>query len=161
MLTAASGPFLEDISTNPHEIAQVLAGLDSWASSWSQALSSTGPFLKLTATIPVVNTADLALALLGGPGETAALTGGLGPGLVNPPTYGSAARPPAVASTAIPTQATGQHTAVATLEPVLPEPAQQDAVSHVVTGVAGAAPTSPAVATLLLSPVLEGLVGGR
>ena len=42
--------------------------------------------------------------------------------------------------------------------PVVAEPAQTRAISQIVAAVSGSAPSSPAVSTLLLSPVLEGLV---
>ena len=104
----------------------------------------------------VANPADLGLAVLGGPEAAAYLSAGLGPGYVNPPTYTSPATCPdaddrgrrsaaSQASTAVPTRCS-------------PSRPQTQAVSQIVTAVSGSAPSSPAVSTLLLSPVLEGLV---
>lgn len=154
-IAAASGPFLQDISQNPNEIRQVLDGLAAWATSWTAAEAS-GPYLNLTATVAVANPADLGLALLGGPQAAADLAAGLGQGLVNPPTYSSASSPRL--ASAAPSSAT-RTVALERGASVLPEPRQQRAISQVVHGATGAAPSSPAVATLLLGPILEQLVG--
>jgi phospholipid/cholesterol/gamma-HCH transport system substrate-binding protein len=147
VLTADSGPFLTAISQNPQEIAQLLQGLDSWANAWIAAEAS-GPYLNLTQNEVVVNPADLGLAVLGGPEAAAYLSGGLGPGYVNPPTYTSPGTFPSGNVT----------TLTSTPVPTVIEPAETRAVSQIVTAVSGSAPSSPAVSTLLLSPVLEGLV---
>jgi phospholipid/cholesterol/gamma-HCH transport system substrate-binding protein len=136
ILAADSGPFLQAISQNPQEISQLLAGLDAWAKAWSAALAS-GPYLDITQNQAVVNPADLGLAVLGGPEAAAYLDAGLGPGTANPPTYPSAGTIPTVA------------------------PAQSGAVAQIAAALGGARPASPAVATLLLSPVLEALVTRR
>jgi hypothetical protein len=100
----------------------------------------------------VLNPADLGLALLGGPLTTQDLTGGLGAALVNPPTYTSAKTPPLTADTSLSSDTAG------TAGGEMAEPQQQDAVSKIVTAATGRAPSSPAVATLMLSPVLAHVV---
>ena len=147
VLTADSGPFLTAISQNPREIAQLLQGLDAWANAWIAAEAS-GPYLNLTQTEVVANPADLGLAVLGGPEAAAYLSGGLGPGYVNPPTYSSPGTLPSGSATML----------ASTVAPQIPGSAETKAVSQIVTAVSGAAPSSPAVSTLLLSPVLENLV---
>lgn len=154
VLSADSGPFLNAISQNPHEISQLLSGLDAWANVWIAAEKS-GPYLDLTQTEVVANPADLGLAVLGGPQAASYLSAGLGPGFVNPPTYSSAGT--FTDDTRSPTG--GSISTVATAPaPVVAEPAQTRAISQIVEAVSGSAPSSPAVSTLLLSPVLEGLV---
>jgi phospholipid/cholesterol/gamma-HCH transport system substrate-binding protein len=154
ILAADSGPFLKAISQNPEEISELLAGLDSWAKAWSAAESS-GPYLRLTQDEIVANPADLGLAVLGGPQAAAYLDDGLGPGTVNPPTYSSAG--------SIPTGPAASLDSAVSSDPAvdLPEPAQAHAVSRIFSAMSGARPASPAVSTLLLSPLLEELVAGR
>jgi phospholipid/cholesterol/gamma-HCH transport system substrate-binding protein len=155
VLSADSGPFLTAISQNPHEISQLLSGLDAWANAWIAAESS-GPYLDLAQTEVVANPADLGLAVLGGPQAAAYLSAGLGPGYVNPPTYSSAGS--IVTDDARPVTDSSSSTAGVAPSPVVAEPAQTRAISQIVTAVSGSPPASPAVSTLLLSPVLEGLV---
>ena len=155
VLTADSGPFLTAISQNPDEISQLLHGLDAWANAWTSAESS-GPYLDLTQTEVVANPADLGLAVLGGPQAAAYLSGGLGSGFVNPPTYSSAG--PVLTDTSPSVSSASTVATEASTAPVLSEPAQTQAVSQIVSAVSGSAPPSSAVSTLLLSPVLESLV---
>ncbi|MFZ0665509.1 MAG: MCE family protein [Acidimicrobiales bacterium] len=160
VLTADSAPFLQDISQNPTEIAHLLEGFNSWANAWISAESS-GPYLNLTTTVVVANPADLGLAVVGGADVNEYLSAGLGPGYVNPATYTSAGSIPAGTSLT-----SSEHATVAELDnaisnapsQVLPEPAQSNAISQIVRSITGSDPTSPTVSTLLLSPVLEGLV---
>ena len=154
ILSADSGPFLNAVSQNPREISQLLSGLDAWANAWITAESS-GPYLNLTQTEVVANPADLGLAVLGGPQAAAYLAAGLGPGYVNPPTYSST---DTIVTDSARSLAGGSISTVADPTPVVAEPAQTRAVSKIVTAVSGSAPASPAVSTLLLSPVLEALV---
>lgn len=163
ILAADSGPFLQDISQNPNEIAQLLQGLDEWAKAWSSAESS-GPYLQLTSTVAVANPADLGLAVVGGPEVARYLAGGLGAGFVNPQTYTSAGTVPsstASARTQAATAAALLRAVSATSGPVLAEPAQTAAVSRIFAAMTGHRPSSPAVATLLLSPLLANLVAHR
>jgi virulence factor Mce-like protein len=164
VLAADSGPFLKAVAQNPEEISQLLQGLDDWARAWTAAEAS-GPYLDLTENQVVANPADLGLAVLGGPQAAAYLAGGLAPGDVNPPTYTSAGAIPAATSTAATSvsAAIRPSTLMAALSsapaPVMAEPAELRAVSRIVTAMSGRPPSSRAVSTLLLSPVLEGLVG--
>ena len=155
ILAADSAPFLQDISQNPNEISQLLQGLYNWASAWTTAESS-GPYLDLTANVVVANPADLGLAVLGGPEVESYLADGLGPGYVNPATYTSAASiPPANTVSSV-----SASTLAATLSSaqVMSAPAQSAAISEIVSAMTGSKPDSTAVSTLLLSPILEGLV---
>ncbi len=152
ILAADSAPFLQDISQNPNEIAQLLEGLNAWASAWTAAESS-GPYLNLTTDVVVANPADLGLAVLGGPEVAEYLESGLGPGYVNPPTYTSAGSIPQDA-----TNSTLAETLAAAPTPVLAEPAESQAVTQIVRAMSGSGSPSAAVSTLLLSPLLTGLV---
>jgi phospholipid/cholesterol/gamma-HCH transport system substrate-binding protein len=154
VLAADSGPFLQAVSQSPTEISQLLQGLDNWAKAWTTAESS-GPYLSLTDNQVVVNPADLGLAVLGGPEASAYLAAGLGPGIVNPPTYTSAGAIPAAEAK------TDTLTSTSSLpDPVLKASAENEAVSQIVTALGGTPPRARSVATLLLSPVLEDLVSG-
>jgi phospholipid/cholesterol/gamma-HCH transport system substrate-binding protein len=157
VLTADSGPFLRAISQNPDEISQLLSGLDSWANAWIGAEAS-GPYLDLTQNEVVANPADLGLAVLGGPDAAAYLSAGLGPGYVNPPTYSSAGSLPTGGSASSTLTSSLADAGPSAPDPVVAEPAQTRAVSKIVSAMTGAAPSSPAVSTLILSPVLESLV---
>jgi phospholipid/cholesterol/gamma-HCH transport system substrate-binding protein len=171
VLAADSGPFLQDISQNPQEIAQLLSGLNTWAQSWLAAEGS-GPYLSLTANVSVINPADLGLAVLGGPSVASYLTEGLGASYVNPPTYNSADCPSfgslsgcggttTVSATTPPKAAAAELASLisAASAPVLAEPTQTQAVGQIVAAATGRPSADPAVSTLLLSPVLQGLMG--
>ncbi len=155
ILAADSGPFLKAVSQNPQEISQLLQGLDDWAKAWTAAEAS-GPYLDLTQNQVVANPADLGLAVLGGPQAAAYLDAGLGAGTVNPPTYSSAG----AISAATAADRSVLAAAVSAPTPVMAEPAQARAVSRIVRAVSGSTPSSGAVSTLLLSPLLEALVTG-
>jgi phospholipid/cholesterol/gamma-HCH transport system substrate-binding protein len=155
ILTADSAPFLQDISQNPNEISQLLQGLYDWANAWTTAESS-GPYLDLTADVVVANPADLGLAVLGGPEVESYLADGLGPGYVDPATYTSAGSITPVNTTGAVSAST--LAAAVSSAPVMGEPAQATAISEIVKAMSGSKPASAAVATLLLSPLLEGLV---
>jgi virulence factor Mce-like protein len=159
VLAADSGPFLQSISQNPNEIAQLLQGLDQWAQAWTAAESS-GPYLKLTTTVSVANPADLGLAVIGGPEIAHYIAGGLGSGFVNPFTYTNAGTISGSGSTAAAAAALARAVTSAP-NPVMPARAQIDAVSHIFSALSGHRPASPAVATLLLSPLLTSLVTQR
>jgi phospholipid/cholesterol/gamma-HCH transport system substrate-binding protein len=156
ILAADSGPFLKAVSQNPQEISQLLQGLDNWAQAWSAAEAS-GPYLDLTENQVVANPADLGLAVLGGPQAASYLSAGLGAGFVNPPTYSSSGTIPLSSRSSTPSLTAALSSAPA---PVMAEPAQARAVSQIVTAMKGSPPSSQAVSTLLLSPVLEALVTG-
>jgi ABC-type transporter Mla subunit MlaD len=156
ILAADSAPFLQDISQNPQEISQLLQGLNTWANAWITAEAS-GPYLNLTTNVVVANPADLGLAVLGGSEVANYLSAGLGPGFVNPATYSGAASIPSGTSAATEASAISQDIA-SNPTPVMDEGTQAQALSQIVTAIAGKKPVSVAISTLLLSPVLEGLV---
>jgi phospholipid/cholesterol/gamma-HCH transport system substrate-binding protein len=166
ILTADSAPFLQDISQNPKEIADLLQGFSSWAKAWIAAESS-GPYINVSTNVIVANPADLGLAVLGGADVNTYLADGLGPGYVNPPTYSSAAALSSEASASVSSATASKVSAdlasaiQSAPSQVLPEPAQTNAISQIVRSMSGQAPESPAVSTLLLSPVLEGLVNRK
>ncbi|HXW34917.1 MAG TPA: MCE family protein, partial [Acidimicrobiales bacterium] len=157
VLAADSGPFLKDISQSPKEISQLLSGLDAWARAWSAAEAS-GPYLSLTDSQFVANPADLGLAVLGGPQAAAYLSGGLGPGFVNPPTYTSSGAIVTSASSRAGRGSTFVSDLTSSTSQVMAAPAEVSAISQIVTALKGSPPSSPAVSTLLLSPILEQLV---
>jgi phospholipid/cholesterol/gamma-HCH transport system substrate-binding protein len=159
ILAADSGPFLKAVAQNPTEISQLLQGLDDWAAAWTTAESS-GPYLSLTDNQVVANPADLGLAVLGGPQAAAYLSAGLGPGVVDPPTYSSSGAIPA--SSARSASRAPALTSSVTLSPtpVLAAAPETAAVSRIVRAMTGSAPRARSVATLLLSPLLEHLVSG-
>lgn len=157
VLTADSAPFLRDLSQSPEEIAELLSGLDSFAKAFLAA-EANGPYLSATATVDVRNPADLGVAILGGSPSTLidAISSGLGTQYVNPPLY-TAADCPRFGSLSNCGAATGGATA-ALVSDVLPAGAETEAVSQIYQSVAGRPPASATVSSLLLTPVLEGLV---
>jgi virulence factor Mce-like protein len=166
VLMAASGPMLQDISANPQEIAQLLSGLDGFARAIVSA-ESNGPYLQATATVDVLNPANLALGALGGPDMLSELAAGLGSKLVDPPTYTAADCPqlgglsncggPAASATTADDTGADRPAKSGTVVPVLDPAVEDAAVSAVATAATGRAPGSAAVASLLLSPVLESI----
>ncbi len=157
-LLTASGPLLADVSQSPTEIADVLEGLNSWSKAWAAA-ERNGPYLSLTSTVSLANAPDLVLATLGANDPNALFAGGIGPGLVDPPTYAAGSCPSfSCAAGSQPEQgAPGGGGSTATTAAVnagtLAEPQQERAVALVAAGLdKGRAPASPAVATLLLGP---------
>ena len=160
LLAAASGPFLDAISANPATISQLLDGLDAFSKSVVQA-GRAGPFLSVTATVDVKNPANLAAAALGGtPAEILAnLQQGLGPALVNPPTYTSGARPtfPALARAAVPPTVAPAAAVAGRVVPSLPADQERAAVLTIASAIGGTQPGSADVASLLLSPLLANL----
>ncbi|HEV8063973.1 MAG TPA: MCE family protein, partial [Acidimicrobiales bacterium] len=155
ILAADSGPFLQDVSQSPTEISRLLAGLSAWATAWSAAEGS-GPYLKLTTNVVVANPADLGLAALGGPEAVEYLADGLGPGYVNPATYGSAGTiPGGAAAAALAKDVT------ASSAPMLDGQAESRAVAEIVSAMSDQGPGSAAASTLLLAPLLTSMVSGR
>jgi phospholipid/cholesterol/gamma-HCH transport system substrate-binding protein len=157
VLTADSVPFLQDLSQNPDEIAELLTGLDKFANAF-MAAEANGPYLSVTANINVINPADLGVAVLGGSSSTLikAISAGLGPSYVNPPLYTAADCPHFGSLSDCDGVATGGSTNLDSA--VLPAAAETEAVSQIYQSVSGRAPANSSVSSLLLSPVLEGLV---
>ena len=156
---AASGRLAEP----PREIADVLEGLNSWSKAWAAA-ERNGPYLSLTSTVSLANAPDLVLATLGANNADALFAGGIGPGLVNPPTYppGSC---PSFCAAASPNAAAGGGATAATAAVnagTLAEPQQERAAALVAAGLdKGRAPSSPTVATLLLAPLFGSIPVGN
>ncbi len=180
VLAADSGPFLQDISQNPHQISQLLSGFNTWAQAWLAAegiqpnglpVPGHGPYLNVTATVNVLNPADLALAVLGGSNLQADIADGLGSKYVSPAPYTSANCPrfgrlegcggvTTAADTTPSAMAAQLMSQLSSASAILPEPAQTNAVNQIVTASTGHPSGNPAVSTLLLSPLLEGLATG-
>jgi hypothetical protein len=112
--------------------------------------------LKLTTNVVVANPADLGLAALGGPEAVEYLADGLGPGYVNPATYGSAGTiPGGAAAAALAKDVT------ASSAPMLDGQAESRAVAEIVSAMSDQGPGSAAASTLLLAPLLTSMVSGR
>lgn len=168
LVSAASGPFLSAVASQPDNISRLLEGLDGFAKSVTAA-GRAGPFLSTTTTVSVRNAANLATAALGGaPDEVLRqLAAGLGAGKVNPATYPPPPPPPS--SPAAPTgsvvpPAAGVRTMAPPADPlpgavVPPLPADQErtAVQQITSAMSGVQPGSADVAALLLSPLLSSL----
>ncbi len=161
---ADSGPLLADVSANPKELAEILSGLDTFATSWAAA-ESHGPFLSFSGSLTVPDSSSFvqgALDAPGIPGAQALVEKGLGPTAMNPPTYtaGDCPRYGSLAGANCP----GGPAASARPgpAPVMITGAQVRAAVAVDTGLSGGRPpASPAVATLLLAPLLGGLAASR
>lgn len=158
VLTADAAPFLKDLSQNPYEIADLLAGLDKFAKAFLAAEAS-GPYLSVTATVKVLNPADLGIAILGGSSSTLikAISAGLGTQYVNPPLY-TAADCPRFGSLSNCAGASSAGATAGTDSEILPAAEETEAAGDVYQSLAGRPPANPTVSSLLLSPVLEGLV---
>ena len=158
VLTADSVPFLKDLSQSPNQIAQLLSGLDQFAKAFLAA-EANGPFLSATATVTVINPADLGVAILGGSPSTLinAISAGLGKQYVNPPLY-TAADCPHFGSLSNCGGVGTSEPAGGEVSAVLPTAAETEAVSQIYQSVAGRPPANATVSSLLLAPVLEGLV---
>jgi phospholipid/cholesterol/gamma-HCH transport system substrate-binding protein len=148
-LVADFGPLLADISQNPNEIAQILQGLDTWSKAWTAA-ESQGPFLTLSNTINVVQPADAVLAGLGDPRGVSLFAQAIGTNLVNPTPY-SSANCTLATSCSLTTHAATRMSAVSGGQ-------QQQAVAGIAAALDhGQASASPAVATLILDPLLRAM----
>ncbi len=158
VLTADAAPFLQDLSQNPYEIADLLSGLNKFANAFLAA-EADGPYLSVTATVKVTNPADLGIAILGGSASTLidAISSGLGTQYVNPALYTAADCPRFGSLSNCGGAATGGETAGLVSE-VLPAAAETEAVGQIYQSVAGRPPANATVSSLLLSPVLEGMV---
>jgi phospholipid/cholesterol/gamma-HCH transport system substrate-binding protein len=160
ILTADAAPFLQDLTQNPNQIAELLSGLDKFANA-ILAAEANGPYLSVTATVKVINPADLGIAILGGSPSTLidAISSGLGPQYVNPPLYTAADCPRFGALSNCGGVTTGGEASGLASE-VLPAAAETAAVRQIYQSVAGRPPANASVSALLLSPVLEGMVTG-
>ena len=82
-----SGPLLSDVTANPNELSLTLQGLGQWAAAWSAA-ESNGPYLSVTATLPIADISSGVNAALGYD-NPASISAALGSAF-NPATYSSA-----------------------------------------------------------------------
>ena len=82
-----SGPLLSDVTANPNELSLTLSGLSQWAAAWASA-ESQGPYLSVTANLPVADISSGINAALGY-NNPASIAAALGPQF-NPQTYSSA-----------------------------------------------------------------------
>lgn len=82
-----SGPLLGDVTSNPNELSLTLSGLSQWAAAWAAA-ESHGPYLSVTANLPVADISSGINAALGY-NNPSSLAAALGPDF-NPQTYTSA-----------------------------------------------------------------------
>jgi virulence factor Mce-like protein len=161
-LVANSAVLLEDVASNPNFVAQVLNGFDKWSKAFAEA-ESHGPYLSFAGDITIQGSTQTVGAALGVPGSDQLIEQGLGPEFFNPSTYTAADCPryqgesgpncphasPAARATGQsgPGGADGTNGVMTT--------ATQSASVKIATGLSGGkAPPSPAVATLLLQPVL-------
>jgi phospholipid/cholesterol/gamma-HCH transport system substrate-binding protein len=144
-LVSNSQALLGDIAANPKFVAQTLAGFDAWSKAFVVA-ESHGPYLSFSGALTISGSVQLVAAALALPGSDSLVEQGLGPQNFNPPTYGAAGAPAEPALNG----------------PALTTPAEQRAAVSVATALSrGTAPPSPAVATLLLQPLLRSLTGAR
>ncbi len=163
-LVANSAVLLGDIASNPNFVAQVLNGFDKWSKAFAAA-ESHGPYLSFAGALTIQGSAQTVAAALGVPGSDQLIEQGLGPEYFNPATYTAADCPTyrgesgpncsqAAAASARAAGGTGPGGAIGT-DGVMTTTATQSASVKIATGLSGGkAPPSPAVATLLLQPVL-------
>jgi virulence factor Mce-like protein len=163
-LVANSAQLLGDVASNPKFVAETLSGFDQWSKAFAAA-ESQGPYLSFAGDIVISGSVQVVAAALGLPGSGALVEQGLGPQFFNPAPYTAADCPmfqgqkgpncPAGAA------AQAKNGPAAGAMPVLITPAQQAAAVKVATGLNhGKTPPSPAVATLLLEPLLVHLAHG-
>jgi phospholipid/cholesterol/gamma-HCH transport system substrate-binding protein len=162
-LVANSAVLLGDVASNPNFVAQVLNGFDKWSKAFAAA-ESHGPYLSFAGDITIQGSAQAVAAALGVPGSDQLVEQGLGPEYFNPATYTAADCPrfqgeagpncPPATASARSTGGSGQSDASGTNAEMTTK-ATEAASVKIATGLSGGkAPPSPAVATLLLQPVL-------
>ena len=160
-LVANSAVLLGDVAANPNFVAQVLNGFDKWSKAFSAA-ESHGPYLSFAGDITIQGSAQAVAAALGVPGSDQLVEQGLGPEYFNPPTYTAADCPtyqgesgPNCPKTAASAKTAGGGGQPVGTNGVMTTTAAEAAAVKIATGLSGGkAPSSPAVATLLLQPVL-------
>ena len=152
-LVANAAALLGDIAANPNFVAETLSGFDKWSAAYAAA-ESHGPYLSFAGDITIAGSVQAVAAALGVPGSDKLVEQGLGTGNFNPPTYTAADCPsyqgqPGPNCSAAAASAAAQPSSVATT------PAAEAAAAKIASGLdGGRPPSSPAVATLLLEPVL-------
>jgi phospholipid/cholesterol/gamma-HCH transport system substrate-binding protein len=181
-----SGPLLSDVTANPNELSLTLQGLGQWAAAWAAA-ESNGPYLSVTANLPIADISAGVNAALGY-NNPSSISAALGPAF-NPATYSSANCPeypgatnpycgvggspaaipgsgstvssaayrPSATPTAAATQQQGVQTYAGPSTPYLDELRAIDAIATALNG--GQPPASPALASLVLFPLLSSMSG--
>jgi phospholipid/cholesterol/gamma-HCH transport system substrate-binding protein len=160
-LVANSAVLLGDVASNPNFVAQVLNGFDKWSKAFAAA-ESHGPYLSFAGDITIQGSAQAVAAALGVPGSDQLVEQGLGPEFFNPATYTAADCPryqdesgPNCPHAAASARVPGGSGGTSGTNGVMTTNATQAASVQIATGLSGGkAPPSPAVATLLLQPVL-------
>lgn len=171
-----SGPLLADVTANPHELSQTLSGLTQFALAVASA-ESHGPYLSVTAKLPVANISAGVNAALGY-NNPASVDAALG-STVNPPTYtasdcpqypgesnpycGTGGSPDAQPSGTAVAAASASPTSASATEPPGNEPTggELSAVSVVAEGLfGGQQPPLPGFADLVLYPLVAAMTGG-
>jgi phospholipid/cholesterol/gamma-HCH transport system substrate-binding protein len=164
-----SGPLLSDITSNPHELSQTLSGLTQFATAVAAA-ESHGPYLSVTAKLPVANISAGVNAALGYD-NPASVDSALG-SQVNPPTYTASDCPrypgesnPYCGTGGSPdAQPAGGTVSAASQRSAPAGPptvAEASAVSLVAEGLFdGQQPPLPGFADLVIYPLLASMTGG-
>jgi phospholipid/cholesterol/gamma-HCH transport system substrate-binding protein len=150
-LVANAAALLGDVASNPNFVAETLNGFDKWSAAYAAA-ESHGPYLSFSGDITISGSVQTVAAALGIPGSDRLVEQGLGPQNFNPPTYTAADCPSYQGE---PGRNCGAGVTSAPPSSIVTTPAAQLAAAKIATGLdGGRPPSSPAVATLLLEPVL-------
>jgi phospholipid/cholesterol/gamma-HCH transport system substrate-binding protein len=163
-LVANSSVLLGDVASNPNFVAETLSGFDKWSKAYAAA-ESHGPYLSFAGDITIQGSTQAVAAALGVPGSDQLVEQGLGPENFNPPTYTAADCPmyqgesgpncPHAASASSTGNVSGPGTGSSSADAAATTTATQQASVKIATSLAhGKTPLSPAVATLLLQPLL-------
>ena len=161
---ANSAVLLGDVASNPNFVAQTLNGFDKWSKAFAAA-ESHGPYLSFAGDITIQGSVQTVAAALGVPGSDQLIEQGLGPEYFNPATYTAGGLPDVPGrvraelspggSGRAPRLAVPDRRRASGTNGVMTTTATQAASVKIATGLSGGkAPPSPAVATLLLQPVL-------
>jgi len=182
-----SGPLLSDVTANPNELSLTVQGLGQWAAAWAAA-ESGGPYLSVSANLPIADISAGVNAALGYD-NPASISAALGPAF-NPPTYSAAncpqypgtsnpycgvggspaAAPPAGTSASAdsyrpstaPQQAQRSQQQAAYSGPSTPYLNELRAIEAIATALnGGRPPASPALASMVLFPLLSSMSGAQ
>lgn len=182
-----SGPLLSDVTANPNELSLTVQGLGQWAAAWAAA-ESGGPYLYVSANLPIADISAGVNAALGYD-NPASISAALGPAF-NPPTYSAAncpqypgtsnpycgvggspaAAPPAGTSASAdsyrpstaPQQAQRSQQQAAYSGPSTPYLNELRAIEAIATALnGGRPPASPALASMVLFPLLSSMSGAQ
>lgn len=182
-----SGPLLSDVTANPNELSLTVQGLGQWAEAWAAA-ESGGPYLSVSANLPIADISAGVNAALGYD-NPASISAALGPAF-NPATYSAAncpqypgtsnpycgvggspaAAPPAGTSASAdsyrpstaPQQAQRSQQQAAYSGPSTPYLNELRAIEAIATALnGGRPPASPALASMVLFPLLSSMSGAQ